>query len=126
VGFVATSGAVTLCWHGIDARAAMIGLVMGALAAAASILQVVAYRCAPASLIAPFSYAQILWAIGIGWLSFGTVPGPAMLAGSAIVIASGCGVAWAERARPARPRGRSWGALRRELGRLHPASQSAA
>lgn len=125
VGLLASTVAVAFCWTPLDGHAIRLGLVMGGLAAAASILQVVAYRCAPASLVAPFSYAQILSAIGLGWFTFGTVPGPAMLAGSAVVIASGCGVAWQER-RAATGSARRWNALRRDLIRLHPATRRAA
>ena len=126
VGFGVTSIAVASDWTRIDGHMACLGLLMGTLAAAASVLQVVAYRCAPASLIAPFSYAQILWATGIGWLAFGSVPAPAMLVGSAIVIASGCSAAWqGDGVRPPVPRRRDWGALRRELVRLHPGRQAA-
>lgn len=114
VGFVVVSIAVIPVWKPLDAHALQVGLVMGALAAAASILQVVAYRCAPSSLLAPFSYAQILWATGIAWLAFGTVPGMAMLAGSGIVIVSGCAAAL----QAGSSSGRNWPAIRHELLRL--------
>lgn len=120
VGFIFMSLTVLPVWKPLDVHTIEIGLVMGALAAAASILQVVAYRCAPSSLLAPFSYAQILWASGLGWLVFGSVPGFAMVAGSAIVIASGCAAALQAGA----PKGRNWSALRRELLRLDPSRRT--
>ena len=122
VGLVFMSVAVVPVWKPLDMHTLELGLVMGALAAAASILQVVAYRCAPSSLLAPFSYAQIIWATGLGWLAFGTVPGLAMLAGSAIVILSGCAAAL----QAGTPRRRNWAALRRELIRIDPSRRARA
>lgn len=122
VGFAFMSVAVIPVWKPLDLDAVELGLVMGALAAAASILQVVAYRCAPASLLAPFSYAQILWAVGLGWLTFGTVPGLGMMAGSAVVIASGCAAAL----QASEAKRRDWASLRRELAGLDPGRRARA
>jgi drug/metabolite transporter (DMT)-like permease len=52
-------------------------------------LLAVAHRFAPASVLAPFLYQQILWMTLLGWLVFGDVPGPSVVLGTAIVIASG-------------------------------------
>ncbi len=49
-----------------------------------------AFRYAPASLIAPLNYIQLLWAGLLGWLVFGHVPEAMSLLGMAIV--AGCGV----------------------------------
>ncbi|WP_319825268.1 DMT family transporter [Thalassovita sp.] len=48
-----------------------------------------AYRFAGASVVAPFDYAAILFAILIGYFIFDEVPTMQMLAGSAIVVAAG-------------------------------------
>jgi drug/metabolite transporter (DMT)-like permease len=48
-----------------------------------------AHRYAPASVIAPFLYQQILYMALFGYLVFGDVPGASVWTGSAIVIASG-------------------------------------
>jgi drug/metabolite transporter (DMT)-like permease len=52
-------------------------------------LLALAHRYAPASVLAPFLYQQILWMVLLGYLVFGDVPDAAVLAGGAIVIASG-------------------------------------
>ena len=52
-------------------------------------LLVLAHARAPASLLAPFLYTQILWSVLIGDLVFGDVPSPWTLAGAAIIVASG-------------------------------------
>ncbi len=48
-----------------------------------------AYRFAGASVVAPFDYAAILFAILIGYFIFDEVPTAQMLAGSAIVVTAG-------------------------------------
>jgi drug/metabolite transporter (DMT)-like permease len=48
-----------------------------------------AHRLAPVSVLAPFTYTQLLWVIVLGYLVFGQVPSVWTLTGSAIVIVSG-------------------------------------
>ena len=48
-----------------------------------------AYAMAPAAVLAPFVYVQIVWAAVLGWIVFGEVPNGGTIAGGAIVIASG-------------------------------------
>ncbi len=56
-----------------------------------------AHRYAPASVIAPFLYQQILYMALFGYLVFGDVPGASVWTGSAIVIASGLYLFYRER-----------------------------
>ncbi len=51
---------------------------------------------APASLIAPFTYSQILWALILGYLVFGDRPDAWMLAGCTVIIGSGLFVFYRE------------------------------
>lgn len=48
----------------------------------------VSYKYAPAALVSPFNYTQIVWAIFFGWAFFSDWPAPNILIGSAIIIAS--------------------------------------
>ncbi len=48
-----------------------------------------AWASAQVSSVAPYSYSALVWSIGIGWLVWGDVPGIAMLAGSALIVAAG-------------------------------------
>ncbi len=48
-----------------------------------------AFRLAPASLVAPYEYTALVWAIGIDWIVWQVLPGARMLAGSAIVVGAG-------------------------------------
>lgn len=52
-------------------------------------LFILAYRSAPASLIAPFIYFQLISMVALGYLIFGDLPDAWTLAGSTVVIASG-------------------------------------
>ena len=57
-----------------------------------------AFRFAPASVIAPFEYTAILWAVGLDWIFWATLPSARMWTGGMLVIASGLYLIWRERA----------------------------
>lgn len=59
-----------------------------------------AFRHAPASLIAPLNYIQLLWAGLLGWVVFDYVPDGQSLAGMAVVAGSGVLVALKTRRPP--------------------------
>jgi len=46
-------------------------------------------KLAPASLVVPYQYSMLVWAILFGYVGFGDVPDAFMLAGSAIIIGAG-------------------------------------
>lgn len=48
-----------------------------------------ALRCAPASVVAPFSYSSLLWATLSGFLLFGDFPDGWTLCGAALIVGSG-------------------------------------
>jgi len=58
-----------------------------------------AYLLAPASLLTPFTYLQILWATAFGYLMFGQHPDRLSALGMAVVVASGVALALWERRR---------------------------
>jgi len=60
------------------------------------LLQIGAYRNAPASLLAPFGYVQIVSATATGWWIWGDFPGALSWLGIAIVCASGITIGWVE------------------------------
>jgi drug/metabolite transporter (DMT)-like permease len=55
-----------------------------------------ALHLAPASAVGPFYYFSLVWAIILGFLVWGDVPTPSLLAGSAIVVGSGLILLWRE------------------------------
>jgi S-adenosylmethionine uptake transporter len=48
-----------------------------------------ALRLAPASLLAPFHYTSIVWAVAFGWLGWGDLPRPNVWLGICIIVCSG-------------------------------------
>jgi drug/metabolite transporter (DMT)-like permease len=73
--------------------------LMGALGGLGHYLLAVAHRYAPATVIAPFLYQQVLYMALFGYLVFGDVPAPAVWIGAAIVVGSGLYLFARERAR---------------------------
>jgi drug/metabolite transporter (DMT)-like permease len=67
-------------------------------------LFVLAHARAPAAVLAPFIYTQLLWMLILGWVVFGDVPGPWTLAGAGIVVASGLYLLDHERVRGVEPK----------------------
>ncbi len=61
----------------------------GLLGGLGQILLTSSYREADASLVAPFDYASMIFALGIGYFVFAEVPTGTMLTGAAIVVTAG-------------------------------------
>lgn len=76
-----------------------LSLLMGVVASGGQWLVILAHRLAPASLLAPFFYAQLLWVTVTGYLVFGNIPDRWTIAGAAVIIASGLYTAHRERVR---------------------------
>lgn len=64
-------------------------LGIGLLGGLAQVLLTEAYASAQVSSLGPYSYTALVWAMLLGWVVWGYVPGPAMLAGSALIVAAG-------------------------------------
>ncbi len=62
-------------------------------------LVILAYRRAAASVLAPFSYVQLLSSMLLGYLAFRAVPDRVTLLGAAVIILSGLYTAHRERVR---------------------------
>lgn len=70
----------------------------GLLGGVGQILLTSSYRYADASVVAPFDYASMLFALAFGWFFFGELPTVTMLAGAALVVTAGLLIIWRERA----------------------------
>lgn len=75
---------------------AVILVAVGVFGGLGQILLTMSYRHADTSLIAPFEYFSMIWAIIIGYLVFHDLPSAYVLSGGAIVVASGIFVIWRE------------------------------
>jgi len=83
----------------LSSRDWLLLVVAGVFAAAGHGLMIHAFRLAPASLLAPFTYVQILWAVAFGYAVFGQLPDRWSALGMAIIVASGVLLAVLERRR---------------------------
>ena len=62
---------------------------LGLIAGIGSFFMVLAYRHAPAAVVAPFDYTALLWATLIGWLVWRELPDTPVWIGAFVVVASG-------------------------------------
>ncbi len=85
-------GWVTPSW----ADAALLGL-LGIVAMVAHLCVTRSLKLAEASVVVPYQYTLIVWALVFGWLVFGDWPTPTMLAGSALIVAAGLALILLER-----------------------------
>ena len=68
----------------------------GILGGVGQVLMTQSFRYGDASLIAPFDYTSMIWALLVSWVVFNTWPSPIMLAGTAVVIGAGLFVIYRE------------------------------
>ena len=73
---------VTPTWHDIA-----FGIFIGVASTAGQWIVVLAFRYADASVLAPFSYTQLLWVSVLGFLIFGEVPDAYTITGAAFIVA---------------------------------------
>jgi hypothetical protein len=73
--------------------------IIGLLGGIGHVLMISASKLAPANLIAPAQYSQIVWAVLLGGLFFGEYPDALAFLGLGIVIAAGAGTVVPVRAR---------------------------
>lgn len=90
VGTLAGAPIAVLQWAWpADALTWVLLCSLGILGGSGHYLFILAYRLAPASMIAPFLYLQLLSMVALGWLVFGDIPDAWTLAGAAVVTMSG-------------------------------------
>lgn len=97
VGMVVTSALVPFEWRTPDLAGWLWLAFLGFMGGLSHYLLIRAFAVAPASLLAPFAYAQLIWSIVVGYLWFGDFPDLWTLTGSAIICASGLYVLYRER-----------------------------
>jgi drug/metabolite transporter (DMT)-like permease len=78
-------------------------ITAGLLGGIAHILVTESYRYASASVVAPFDYTSMIWALVLGYLFFDEIPNAMIFTGSAIITAAGLFVIWRERQLGLRP-----------------------
>ena len=76
-----------------------VACLLGVFGAVGHQLLALAHRYAPASVIAPFLYQQVIYMALFGYLVFGDVPAAAVWLGASVVVASGLYLFYRERRR---------------------------
>jgi drug/metabolite transporter (DMT)-like permease len=85
---------VTPNWHDI-----LFGIFIGIASTMGQWIVVLAFRYADASVLAPYSYTQLLWVSILGFIVFGEVPDVWTVTGAVFIVASGLYTAHRERLR---------------------------
>jgi drug/metabolite transporter (DMT)-like permease len=76
-----------------------LGLLLGMVSSTGQWLIVIAYRRTAASMLAPFSYCQVISSAFMGYMVFNALPSITTLIGGAVIVASGIYTAHRERVR---------------------------
>jgi drug/metabolite transporter (DMT)-like permease len=103
VGAVAMLPVMPFVWRNPESLF-VVGLMVavGAFGTIGHYLLIIAHRMAPAAVLAPFIYSQLIWTTILGYLVFADLPNRWTLAGAAVVIASGLYLLYRERVRGSR------------------------
>ncbi|WP_415403309.1 DMT family transporter [Tateyamaria sp. SN3-11] len=76
-------------WQPIGAGVYLMCFALGPLAVLAQYCTIRGYRSAPLSVVGPVDYSWLLFAIVIGWVSFGERPGGTVILGGGCIILGG-------------------------------------
>ncbi|HEX4292946.1 MAG TPA: DMT family transporter [Rhizomicrobium sp.] len=95
MSFCAALGAVTMIWWRVPlSLGATVALILGGICGGfGQIMMTFCYRDAEPSLLAPFDYTAMIWAVLFGFMVFAEVPAVMVLAGAAVVTAAGVFIA---------------------------------
>lgn len=102
VGFLVLSLFAPFYWSQPTWTQLGLGVAIGVSSTVGHWIVVLAFRYADASVLAPFSYVQLMWVTLLGFFVFGEIPDAWTFLGAAIIIASGVYTAHRERVRRAR------------------------
>lgn len=95
VGALVTTAVLPFVWQAIpDGRTLALLVLVGAAGTLGHLLFIFAYQRAPASTIAPYLYAQIAFAMLLGWFVFDHTPGPVEMTGIALIVLCGAVSGW--------------------------------
>ena len=97
VGLVLTTGVGAFFWEPVAVGDWWLLAVLCVTMCAGHGLVMVSLRYAPASVLQPFNYFSLPWAITLGFVVFGTMIDGFALAGAAVIVAAGLIVMWRER-----------------------------
>ncbi|NIA68847.1 DMT family transporter [Pelagibius litoralis] len=97
IGMVMITPFVPFVWQTPDLTGWLLMALLGALGGVGHWMLILAHRLAPAPILAPFNYTQIVPMVLLGFLVFGDLPDAWTLAGAAVVLTSGLYLLYRER-----------------------------
>lgn len=86
---IASAGAMPFVWTTPEATESGLLVSVGLLSGTGMLLFAQAYRHAKASVLAPFDYTAMVWALVFGFVIWGEVPGPVPVFGMIVIAATG-------------------------------------
>jgi drug/metabolite transporter (DMT)-like permease len=101
LGAVVTSAIVPFFWITPDIAGWLLMALLGVFGATGHLALIKALGYASPVVVAPLSYASLIWSIGMGFALFGDLPDGMTLLGAAVIAGSGLYVFHRERARSA-------------------------
>jgi len=104
IGAIVITPLAPFVWHTPDLKGALLMVCLGAFGGFGHWLLILAHRLAPAPILAPFSYVQLLPMILLGYIVFGDFPDEWTLVGAGVVLSSGLYLLYRERVmKPGKP-----------------------
>jgi drug/metabolite transporter (DMT)-like permease len=100
-GLCVLTALVHFVWVTPSWRDIFLGVCIGIASTTGQWIVVLAFRYADASVLAPFSYTQLVWVTLLGFFIFGEIPDIWTIVGAAVIIGSGLYTAHRERLRRA-------------------------
>ncbi len=94
--FIPSSLILPFVWIAPDTEALGLFFLMGILGGLGLLLLTTCYRNAPASVVAPFEYSALIWAVLFGWIGWKQLPEPSVWYGAVIVAGAGLYIAHRE------------------------------
>lgn len=89
VGAVIATAFLPWMWEWPDAQGWVLLVLIGVIGCVGHLLMIQAYTFAPASLLSPFAYTQLVWSVAFGYAVFGDLPDRYTVLGAAIIAGSG-------------------------------------
>lgn len=89
IGVAVLTLTLPFVWRAPQATDWLLMAIMGAFGALAHFLIIRAFEHAPAAVLGPVSYVEIVMAVAIGWIAFGDFPDRWTWTGIAVIVASG-------------------------------------
>ena len=90
IGTLVSGAALPFDWLAPTPRDWALFILLGLLGSLTMWFMTLAYRHAPAAVVAPFDYTILLWGLMLGWVIWHELPDPEIWPGAAILI--GCGL----------------------------------